>query len=572
MSFLTSPPEILSSLLYSGPGSAPMLAAAASWDGLGAELGSAAQSFSSITSGLTGHAWQGPASAAMMQTAARYAGYLTQASTQAQTAAAQAKAVASAFEATVSATVHPAAVTANRNEFVQLVTSNLFGQNAPAIAAAESDYEQMWAQDVAAMVGYHGGVSVAAAQLPSWGATSNPVATLLADVRGGYVQVERDVLGVINAPTNYLLGRPLIGDGTNGAPGTGRAGGPGGFLWGDGGNGGSSGTPGRAGGPGGAAGLIGNGGTGGAGYSSTTANMGTYGGAGGIGGWLFGANGANGAIGTNAPASMQVPISIFGGIEPIVGVSVNGGPTVPLLVDTGSTGIVIPLQYIGWQHLGIPTGLGISGYSGGLGYIYASFNGPVNFGNGVVTTSTTYNVPLISWPTTPGGAWTFTQFFAPDGVVGVLGLGPNAGGPGTTIPTQALPGHLGQGVLINETDFSNPYLQFGPPPTTLGTPIATLSGSPITTLHVSVNGGTPMPILANIDSGGVQGTIPFSAHTGDVISVYAPDGTPLYQYTYNQDYFPVPSTGAMNTGAGPFWLYPIYIDYTPAGIGTTLIY
>ncbi|WP_142276312.1 PPE family protein, partial [Mycobacterium alsense] len=117
MSFLTSPPEILSSLLYSGPGPASMLAAAASWDGLGTELATAAQSFSSVTSGLAGQAWQGPASAAMAQNAARYAGYLAQAAAQAQAAAAQARVVAGAFESTVAATVHPALVTANRNEF-----------------------------------------------------------------------------------------------------------------------------------------------------------------------------------------------------------------------------------------------------------------------------------------------------------------------------------------------------------------------------------------------------------------------------------------------------------------------
>ena len=610
MSFLTSPPEILSSMLYSGPGSAPMLAAAASWDGLGTELTSAAQSFSSITSGMAGQAWQGPASAAMMQTAARYAGYLTEAATQAQTAAAQAQAVASAFESTISATVHPALVAANRNGFVQLVMSNLFGQNAPAIAAAEFDYEQMWAADVAAMIGYHGGVSAAAAQLPSWAAaaqglssqlsgvvanplgaltsatpaaTANPIATLLSDVEGGYVQVEQGVLGVINAPTNYLLGRPLLGNGTDGAAGTSQAGGPGGILWGNGGNGGSSGTSGLAGGPGGPAGLIGNGGTGGAGFNGPSAGLGSYGGAGGIGGWLLGANGANGAIGADAPTSMQVPISMFGVTEPIVGISVNGGPTVPILVDTGSTGLVIPLQYIGWQHLGIPTGLGISGYSGGLDYIYASFNGPVNFGNGVVTTSTTYNVPLISWPTRLGGAWSFTQFFAPDGVVGVLGLGPNAGGPGTTIPTQALPGTLAQGVLINEVlnDPATPtYLQFGPPPANM-TPLGpAFSGSPIATLNVSVNGGPPMPILTNIDSGGVQGTVTFNVQPGSLVSVYAPDGTTLlYQYTYNgpgtpsaPGYSPVQSTGNMNTGALPFLLHPVYIDYSPGGIGTTTFY
>ncbi|WP_142308821.1 PE family protein, partial [Mycobacterium interjectum] len=47
--------------------------------------------------------------------------------------------------------------------------------------------------------------------------------------------LERDVLGVINAPTNALLGRPLIGNGADGAPGTGQNGGPGGLLVGDGG-------------------------------------------------------------------------------------------------------------------------------------------------------------------------------------------------------------------------------------------------------------------------------------------------------------------------------------------------
>ncbi|EUA86908.1 PPE family protein [Mycobacterium ulcerans str. Harvey] len=62
------------------------------------------------------------------------------------------------------AMIHPLAVAANRNVFVQLVRSNFFGFNAPAIMAAESQYE-MWAADVAAMTGYHSGVSAAAAGL-----------------------------------------------------------------------------------------------------------------------------------------------------------------------------------------------------------------------------------------------------------------------------------------------------------------------------------------------------------------------------------------------------------------------
>ncbi|MGB9226080.1 PE family protein, partial [Mycobacterium sp.] len=51
--------------------------------------------------------------------------------------------------------------------------------------------------------------------------------------------LEQAFLDLINAPTNFLFGRPLIGNGANAAPGTGQAGGPAGFLIGNGGNGGS---------------------------------------------------------------------------------------------------------------------------------------------------------------------------------------------------------------------------------------------------------------------------------------------------------------------------------------------
>lgn len=66
--------------------------------------------------------------------------------------------MASIFEAAQAATVLPAAVAANRDAFVQLVMTNLFGQNAPLIAAAEGVYEEMWAADVAAMSGYYPGI------------------------------------------------------------------------------------------------------------------------------------------------------------------------------------------------------------------------------------------------------------------------------------------------------------------------------------------------------------------------------------------------------------------------------
>ncbi|MGA7050227.1 MAG: PecA family PE domain-processing aspartic protease, partial [Mycobacterium sp.] len=269
-------------------------------------------------------------------------------------------------------------------------------------------------------------------------------------------------------------------------------------------------------------------------------------------------------------------LTIVGGTEPVVNASVNGGTPVPLLVDTGSTGLVLPFQNVGGLlgvlQLGLPTGFGFGGYSGGLDYLYATYNAPVNFGGGLLTARTPVNVELFAFPTSIQSAmnngFTFQSFFAQDGVSGVLGVGPNAGGPGPSIPLQALPSPYNQGLLINEAAAS-PYLQFGPAPTNLGTPLAILTGAPITTLDVQVGNGGPIQAISSIvDSGGVQGTIPFNAPVGSTISVYAPgtNGKLLYSYTLDGGpadtaYFPVASSGLMNTGALPFLQHPDFIDY-----------
>jgi hypothetical protein len=246
---------------------------------------------------------------------------------------------------------------------------------------------------------------------------------------------------------------------------------------------------------------------------------------------------------------------------------------VPLLVDTGSTGLVIPWRnaggLLGVLQLGIPRGLGIGGYSGGLDYLYVTYNAPVNFGGGLVTARTPVDLELFAWPTTlqslQNYGFSFQNFFASDGAVGVLGVGPNAGGPGPSIPTQALPGALGQGVLINET-VTNPYLQFGGPPATVGgsAPIATLTGSPITNLNVNVGGTQFTNVGSIIDSGGVDGTIlsSLNATPGELITVTDPTtGHTLYSFHYNGDYFPTPiSSGLMNTGNLIYQEHPVYIS------------
>src|SRR6201999_1425673 len=148
--------------------------------------------------------------------------------------------------------------------------------------------------------------------------------------------IEQDVLGVINAPAEALLGRPLIANGVNGTA-LHPNGGAGGLLYGNGGNGFSQTASGAAGGAGGSAGLIGNGGIGGAGGAGASGGAGgnggwvvceggargggggggaggagASGGAGGNGGWLFG-NGGTGGLGGAAAANGVGGIGGIGG-------------------------------------------------------------------------------------------------------------------------------------------------------------------------------------------------------------------------------------------------------------------
>jgi PPE-repeat protein len=164
------PPEINSALMFAGAGPGPLLAAASAWGALASELSGAASSFDSVISGLTSGLWTGPASLSMAAAAAPYVGWLHAAAAQAEAAAAEALAAATAFETAQAATVPPAAVTANRVRLMTLIATNFLGQNTPAIAMTELEYLEMWAQDVAAMVGYDAGATSVAATLPSFSA------------------------------------------------------------------------------------------------------------------------------------------------------------------------------------------------------------------------------------------------------------------------------------------------------------------------------------------------------------------------------------------------------------------
>jgi hypothetical protein len=251
--------------------------------------------------------------------------------------------------------------------------------------------------------------------------------------------------------------------------------------------------------------------------------------------------------------------------NPIIYISVNGGPMVPVEVDTGSTGLVIESQYVPTQNLGTAIGSGTAGYAGGLTYNYTTYQTTVNFGNGIVTAPTGINV-------VSGAA--VDAYFGAYGIDGVLGIGPNNGFPGTSTVIPALPGLLNNGVLINE---SQGVLEFGPNPLPAG---VSVTGAPITTADVQINNGSLETVPLMVDSGGVYGTIPSSVlgtgqnsgyvPAGTHISVYTPDGqTLLYSYTTTATNSPyVTSGGTMETGYEPFAQQPVYIGYSPSGVGT----
>ncbi|HEY2084429.1 MAG TPA: PPE family protein [Mycobacterium sp.] len=166
MDFATLPPEVNSALMYTGPGSGPMIAAAASWDSLAAEVSWAAGDYGSAISGLASGPWRGRASASMVAAAAPYVSWMNATAAQAEQAADQAKAAASAYEAAFSSTVAPAVIAANRTLLASLIATNILGQNTPAIATTEAHYAEMWAQDAATMYGYAGSSAAASTLTP----------------------------------------------------------------------------------------------------------------------------------------------------------------------------------------------------------------------------------------------------------------------------------------------------------------------------------------------------------------------------------------------------------------------
>lgn len=279
-----------------------------------------------------------------------------------------------------------------------------------------------------------------------------------------------------------------------------------------------------------------------------------------------------------------IPLGLAEDTEPTVQATVDGANTT-LLVDTGSSGLVIPYTDLGSNilaqlesllELGLPTGIGESGYSGGVDYLYLTYNSvPVDYLNGstdVLSTNGPVDVEFYSWdPSNLLSLFTndaFQNFLSDNDVSGILGIGDNTAGP-TTSPLESY-----GGVLVDV-----PQHELIVSDTNPGTAIDTLSGAPTPTSDltetVTTSSGTVVgtgSVSDDIDSGGVYGTIPSSIDSstlaqGDVVTVKDGD-TVLYQYTVGTDSdgtdeAPTVVSGTdIDSGVEPYLLGPIFIDYT----------
>ncbi|WP_144209292.1 PPE family protein [Mycobacterium tilburgii] len=179
LDFGALPPEVNSGRMYAGPGSGSMMAAAAGWDALSAELATSASAYRSVITELTSGPWIGPAAQRMFAAVFPYMTWLSGMAADTKQTAIQARGAAGAFAMAFAMTVPPPVIAANRVQLATLVATNFLGQHTPAIAATEAQYLQMWAQDVVAMYSY-AAASALDTQLPpitSPPQTTNPNGT-----------------------------------------------------------------------------------------------------------------------------------------------------------------------------------------------------------------------------------------------------------------------------------------------------------------------------------------------------------------------------------------------------------
>ena len=249
--------------------------------------------------------------------------------------------------------------------------------------------------------------------------------------------------------------------------------------------------------------------------------------------------------------------------EPVIYISVNGGEPAPVLVGTGSLGLIIDPRDVGVDGIGEPTGTGTASYGDGSSvFFWDSYDIPISV-DGVESSPT--QILVVELQSAQG----FTDYNGD--YVGVLGIGANAGGPGKFNPFLSMPGLLSQGVLFDER---RRRLILGPNPYGART---TIPGAPSSQLQVKIGDGEKTLVDTWVDSGGILGSVPDNVYgdgpevpPGTVVSVYTEDGeTLLYSYTTTRkntlSVTDSEDDPRFNTGFTPFSLGTLYFSFAGAG-------